>query len=120
MTKKEITAVKRTLKQWEWLVINPNKGKSDYFYAFPRLRRPNRFLCYLCELWWKQSPSDIILQCNKKCPLATRTLMCDSVPENPFQGWSILPSGPSYETLRTYHANRIVKACRRWLRKYDK
>ncbi len=30
MTKKQITAVKKTIKMWEWLKLNPTKDKDGY------------------------------------------------------------------------------------------
>ena len=114
MTKKSIQAVKRTQKMWEWLSKNPQKNKFDYMDTLKIDEKPffiNQ--CFLCDEWialcshGKSSPNF-----DTPCPLDTRALCCDRNNGNPFGAWSC-------ETdiiKRSNQANRIVNACKRWLK----
>ena len=99
MTKKQITAVKKTKKQWTWLKANPDKTKRDYFQNIDLewLKWPMHE-CYLCEEWNKNNNACFVhifadewiqsTRFNKNgCPLATRTLHCNDAKNNPFDKW---------------------------------
>ena len=117
MNKKQITAVKKTVKMWEWLRDNPTKEKIDYFITLPtdtKLPEGDFQQCYLCDIWCDNCSVENrdldVPNLNCDCPLATKTLHCDFGTNSPFDEWcSNKESG----------AQRIVNACNRWLRKYD-
>lgn len=125
MNKTKIAAVKKTIKQWEWYIENPNEKKRQYFETYASLPVPYMNDCYLCGHWWKYDIAHDYLNC-KECPLATRTLICDGeiAPNNPYDRWDHFNS---FKRALTYpekrekikQAKRIVGACKRWLKKYD-
>lgn len=116
MNKKQITAVKKTVTMWEWLRDNPKKDKIAYL-RIPRTLRKNAALpkwskCYLCDIWNNAS-----VECTEQsdCPLSTPKLMCNTAFNNPFEDWN-----DNIGVERSKQAQRIVNACKRWLRRYDK
>jgi hypothetical protein len=114
-TKKEIQAVKKTIKQWEWLAEHPSENKRGYFEAFPRLERPLWHLCYLCDIWNNEDECEF--GCG--CPLATEGLMCDTAGiNNPFSSWNYYREVEDKEETKK-QALRIVKACKGWLKEQE-
>ena len=107
MTKKQITAVKKTIKQWAWLRDNPDKFKEDYFKERGIIGRPPIYRCYLCPIWYAHC-----MGCRSGCPLDAPGLVCNVDSNNPYEEWE---SGVEKEK----NAQRIINACKRWLKKYD-
>ncbi|MCK5018382.1 MAG: hypothetical protein KAS32_15090 [Candidatus Peribacteraceae bacterium] len=114
MTKKQITAVKKTVKMWEWFVNNPTKDKTDYFREHKiRGRRPI-CECYLCSMWYYKCYGH-----TSGCPLDAPGLVCNVASDNPFEEWERYQEYGDQKDAKI-QAQRIVNACNRWLRKYDR
>jgi len=116
-TKKEINAVEKTIKMWEWLRDHPGKQKWQYLESKGVKRIPEHD-CYLCEIWnnvcveygGNFKASGLFL---RDCPLGTRTLQCGHGTDSPFAEW-LEPMG---DEGRSKQAQRIVNACKRWLKR---
>ncbi len=112
MSKTEIKAVQKTLIMWEWLRDHPDERKHDYIERLPSDKQPiRRFDCYLCDIWIGrcQRPKEY----KTDCPLDTKTLHCHNRC-SPWHNWL-----PIYSpTHATKQAQRIINACKRWLKKH--
>lgn len=70
--KKQIKAIRESIKMWEWLKDNPLERKDDYFYethdgngdVFPDLLND----CYCCVTFTKRKGIDGVTSCTI-CPL---------------------------------------------------
>ena len=112
-TKKQIGAVQETIKQWKWYKENPTEDKSDYPLFIDTPLKEGISIgsnCFLCEHFAND------YSCNN-CPLNTKKLKCLSGHENdPFSIWCY---NYPYPELRKKQCDRIINACKRWLKKYD-
>lgn len=105
-TRKQITAVKRTIHMYKALEEKPNWEKCDYFEEAMPFSQPLPIIgdCYLCDEFG----------CDGGCPLATRRLECTKSKGSPWREWAHADN----EYHRKRGADRIVRACRRWLKKH--
>ena len=104
-TKKQVWAVKETIKQWQWYKDNPDAHKLDYFEGGCSNLIGN---CFLCE-YINCNQGDFIVGL---CPLDTNKLNCYNE-GSPFDIWW----GNGF--TRKKQCDRIISACKRWLKKYD-
>lgn len=89
-------AVRRTIKHAQWHKKNPEALRSDY---------PGYTGCPLCE----------VFSCSKGCPMSTPKLQCD-VDTSPHSLFLIRNPQP----VRDKQPDRVIRACRRWLKKHGK
>lgn len=107
MLKKHITAVKKTIKMWEWLRDNPDKEKRNYFIKH-KLKVPVNCECHLCDIW--NNGKIICFDEKTNCPLNA----CEGLGA-PFNKWNLSHS----KVIRTRNAQIIVDLCKDWLKKYN-
>ena len=113
MTKKQITAVKKTITMWEWLRNNPTKTKYAYF-IHKRINHKPQMNCYLCDEWIVGLGEGLCFG----CPLGTKKLDCGNSKVSPYHQWYYGLDRDEYDET-TKQSQRIINACKRWLKKYD-
>ncbi len=114
-SKNEIKAVKKTIKMWKWLAKNPGKDKEDWLEEnLPMPKWPDIANCFLCDIWFSKCQRLLIFHFHLTiCPLDSRILYCKNN-RSPFKVWKERGNNESYQALR------IVEACNRWLKKYER
>ena len=108
--KKHITAVKKTVKMWEWLKEYYFREKPDYFHKFHLSNKYTVEECYLCYYW---IDSLYFGNCGE-CPLSTKKHRCCARKRSPFYRWF----RTGQRAARKRNAQIIVDLCKDWLKKY--
>lgn len=114
----EREAVEKTIEMWEWLRDDPTKNKKDWF---RELDVPLND-CYLCEVWHSECFMDALDIMStfspiftSDCPLGSRRLHCHTG-NDPYSMWD---SEESVHWHESKQAQRIIDACKRWLREHS-
>ena len=108
----ETEAVLETIKMWEYIAEHPECSKWEYLCGILGLRYGELPIaeCFLCEEF----------RACDHCPLNTRHLQCGkmSSPWNLYYDTYYWRDNKCNRVI-THEANRIVRACKRWLKKKE-